>query len=1028
MNLPPEYERLRLLELDTYEPERIENAAAFAAVLKLVTEIAGVRSAAVNLILAAEQVTAAVRNWDLPARCGREVSFCNTIVVNDEPFEVEDATLDARFRNNPLVDRLDGLRFYAGFPLRSPSGFALGALCLSDPLPGRLTPQQRAQIDGLAIIAETLLEAHRTERQRQRIASIMQVQSTVLQQAAMGDPLADLANSLIRGMESCIANTRASMTIVTEDKKRLRWIAGPSLPESFASACSNVAIDSTVSPCAMAAHTRQQVMSADIGADAATDHLRPLLQRFGIQSYWSIPLLAAGGELIGTFAVYFSDSHLLTASECAQFEMLSDTAAIIIERDFALRHLIESELQLKEAQEIARLGAYTVYVDTGRRTGSPITNEILGLPANLTSLSTEQFNTMIHPEDLPRLVEARTQANAEGGPLKTNYRIFRQTDGAVRWISGHGIPVRDVDGRITRYTGVMQDVTEQREAEISLRLYQRAIESSSNGVIIVDALDAQLPITYVNPAFEHLTGYNAREMQGRNCRFLQGTNTSQAGLREIRHALQHHCEGRAVLQNFKKNGDEFWVDLRIAPVRDDQGIVTHYVGFQTDITDRIRYERELAHQAGHDTLTGLANRSLLKDRVDQALIRSQGDAHLALVFIDLDRFKLINDSLGHAAGDLMLKESALRIQQQVREGDTVARMGGDEFVVLLNHVSDRQAAQRRTDDILQALNAPYTIAHHNLLISASAGIAMVPEHGDNTTELLRNADIAMYYAKSSGRSNSQFFSSALSATAAEKLELKESLQTALRQSQFCLHYQPKISASSGELVGFEALVRWNHPRQGLLYPVKFIDAAEEFNLIADLGTWVLQEACRQAVAWQQAGQYHVSVAVNVSASQFRKGTFVDEVIRTLAQSGLEARYLELEITESLVMESPEQFIQILAQLHRLGVTISVDDFGTGYSSLSFIKQFPINFLKIDKSFVHDISTDPSDAAICATIITMAHNLGLLVVAEGVETLEQAAFLRARGCDILQGYLISKPLPPQTAFGPFPLHLAYPAAS
>jgi diguanylate cyclase (GGDEF)-like protein/PAS domain S-box-containing protein len=1024
MALSSEKERVRQLDLDTYDIQQLGSTGTFDSVLTLATEISGAASAAINVISGAEQINIAMRNCELPVRTPREISFCNIVVDKEAAFEVEDATTDPRFSKNPYVNGSDGFRFYAGHPVKSSQGFSLGTLCIFDTVARRLTDSQRAQLSELALITQGLLEAHRAEYQRQRIAAIMRVQSEVLQQASLANALKDMADKLIHGTESCIAKARASMSIVTEDKKRLLWIAGPSLPKDFAQLCSNVDIESTDALCALVAQRRGVIMCPDITRDEELIELRPTLEAFGIRSFWSCPLFASGGALIGTFSLFFSHARELTDADCALFEIVGETASILVERDRSLRSLIESERQLSEAQKIAGLGAYTAYMDSGLRVGSAITNQILGLPPDFPSMTTAQYDALIYSDDVEQVAQDRAEAIKQGCPLRTNYRIVRRSDGAVRWISGYGIPIQDIDGRITRYTGVMQDITDQRKAESTLRLYQRAIESSSNGVVIVDALDPKLPVVYVNPAFVKLTGYNLPEVLGKNLRFLQGSQRDQASRREIRDALERESEVRAVFQNFSKSGAEYWIELSVAPVRDEKGIVSHFVGFQTDITDRIRYEKELTFQAAHDSLTGLANRSLLNDRIDQGLIRNQGGNRLAVVFIDLDRFKLVNDSLGHAAGDRLLKEAARRIQRLIKESDTVARMGGDEFVIFFSNITDQEAAQRHTQEILNTLDLPFSIDGHSVTISASAGIAVYPEHGNTTSQLLRNADIAMYEAKSNGRSNSKIFSNALSATAVEKLGLKEALQTALVGRQFCLHYQPKINTNTGELVGFEALVRWNEPSRGLLYPASFIDAMEEFNLISALGTWVLQEACRQTMAWHLSGQYEVSVAVNVSASQFRKSSFFDEVVRALKASGLQARYLELEITESLMMESPEQFIQILGQLHQIGVKISVDDFGTGYSSLSFIRQFPIDYLKIDKSFVQDINTDSSDAAICATNITMAHNLGLMVVAEGVETVGQATFLKANGCDILQGYLISKPLPPEAPFGPFPLCLRY----
>lgn len=1002
--------------LQDYGLDKPVKSTVFQSLLKLATDISGVPSAAINIIGGTEQRNMAQYNWNIPEVIDRGLTFCTRVVDQRAPLQVQDATRDPRFADNPFVSGVGGLRYYCGLPLLSDQGYVLGTLCIGDNTPHDLDDQCMARIQNLADIASNLLETHRAEHHRQRDGNIMALQTQALQQAAIGKPMHLLANELIAGLEKNFPGTRATLMAITEDGKQLTSIAGSTFSADFAARIAQVEVGPQCLPCGAAAYHRQRVDCNDVGTDPNWKIFRPHLLEQNILAFSSVPLFAEEGEVIGTFAVYFDQAQLPGETEQRLIDLICGAAAVVVERDKVLRTLIESERQLKEAQSIARLGAYTAYPDTGARTGSAITNEILGLPPSVPMLSGQEYNKLIHPEDLPRVLADRAEAEGSSAPLNTRYRIIRASDHAVRWIEAHSLVVRGIDGRIVRYTGVIQDITERYLAELALRLNQRAVDSSNNGVVIVDAVADDYPIQYVNPAFEKLTGYTREELLGKNCRFLQRDKRNQPGLREIRDALAQSGEGNAILQNFKKDDTPYWIDLRIAPVRNEHGVLTHYVGFQTDVSDRVRYEKELAYQAGHDMLTGLANRSLLKDRIDRALIRAQKlHGQLAVIFLDLDRFKLINDSLGHAAGDALLKEWAHRINANVTPSSSVARLGGDEFAVLIEDVADEDDALHQTNTILASLRSPFFVEGHPLTVSASAGVALFPQHGSDTSTLLRNADIAMYYVKSHGRAHGQLFSKELDVRASEKLALKEALVVALREQQFCLHYQPKINTKNGQLVGFEALVRWHHPANGLLYPGAFIDAAEEWGLIAELGNWVLGEACRQMQRWRAAGLYPVPVAVNVSASQFRQGTFVDEVKQALADNQLDPAFLELEITESSVMESPEQFIQILAELNALGIAISVDDFGTGYSSLSFVKQFPIDCLKIDRSFVRDITSDQSDAAICETIIIMAHNLGLLVIAEGVETVEQAAFLNLRGCDMLQGYLIAKPGPADSEF-------------
>jgi len=420
---------------------------------------------------------------------------------------------------------------------------------------------------------------------------------------------------------------------------------------------------------------------------------------------------------------------------------------------------------------------------------------------------------------------------------------------------------------------------------------------------------------------------------------------------------------------------------------------------------------ELQHLVLHDTLTKLPNRLLLEDRVQQAVQECQrGSSHCAVLFVDLDRFKTLNDSLGHFAGDNVLRTVADRLRGAVRIEDTVSRLGGDEFVILLKHLARPADAVEVARKIIEVLSNPMHLDEHELRLGSSIGISVYPEHGDSATRLIANADAAMYHVKKSGRSNFAFFTPEMSTFFPKRLALESELRAALEKGQLVLHYQPKVDMRSGNIVGMEALVRWQHPQRGMIAPSEFIPFAEETGLIVPLGRWVLQEACRQNRAWQELGIADLVVAVNISGVQFQQRDLVETVADALETSGLAARHLELEITESVVMQNAPEAIVMLEQLHRMGVGLSIDDFGTGYSSLNYLKRFPIDTLKIDQSFIRDISSDNDDAAIVRAIIALAHGMRLRVVAEGVETVGQLEFLRALGNDQYQGYLYSKPLP------------------
>jgi len=420
---------------------------------------------------------------------------------------------------------------------------------------------------------------------------------------------------------------------------------------------------------------------------------------------------------------------------------------------------------------------------------------------------------------------------------------------------------------------------------------------------------------------------------------------------------------------------------------------------------------ELQHLVLHDALTKLPNRLLLEDRIQQAVEECRrGGGRCALLFVDLDRFKTLNDSLGHFAGDAVLRIVADRLRATVRREDTVSRLGGDEFVVLVKHLVSGEDAGELARKIIDALALPFVVDEHELRIGSSIGISVHPEHGDTAVRLISNADAAMYHVKKSGRSSVAFFTPEMSTFFPSRLTLENELRAALEKNQLVVHYQPKVDVGSGRVVGMEALVRWQHPQRGLVAPSEFIPFAEETGLIVPLGAWVLKEACRQNREWQRRGFGDTVVAVNISGVQFQQPDLVETVRQALAASGLAPRYLELEITESVVMEDAPTAILMLEQLHRMGVGLSIDDFGTGYSSLSYLKRFPIQTLKIDQSFIKDISASADDAAIVRAIVALAHGLRLRVVAEGVEHADQLEFLRSLGNDEYQGYLYSRPLP------------------
>ncbi|WP_334156828.1 bifunctional diguanylate cyclase/phosphodiesterase [Oryzomicrobium sp.] len=567
-------------------------------------------------------------------------------------------------------------------------------------------------------------------------------------------------------------------------------------------------------------------------------------------------------------------------------------------------------------------------------------------------------------------------------------------------------------GWLGRILHAYRDDIETRNAQLTenaqqLRLAAQVFESGNEGIVITDARNR---ILTVNRAFTAITGYRVDEVVGRNPSMFSSGRHPPEFYNTLWRELNETGTWSGEIWNRRKDGSLFPEWLNISAVRDDAGTVTHYIAAFSDITERKAAEAQVRHMAEYDALTNLPNRVLLLDRLGQSIAAAQrAGTGMALLFIDLDRFKNINDSLGHAVGDQVLCLVGERLSATVRASDTVSRLGGDEFVVLLPNLDVPDRAASVAEKLLVALSQPLAVGAHELAVTPSIGIAVYPEDGDDGPTLLKNADAAMYSAKENGRNNYQFFTPEMNARVSERLALENSLRQALTRNELFLHYQPQYDLQSGELTGCEALVRWQHPEQGLVPPARFIPVAEDTGLILPLGLWVLREACRQAKAWQDQGLKPIPVAVNLSAVQFRQVRLTGLVADVLAETGLEPRWLELELTESMLMEDGPRHTTTLAELKALGVRLALDDFGTGYSSLSYLKRFDLDTLKIDRSFVQALPDDSEDAALTSAIIGIARLLGLTTVAEGVETEAQRAFLAAQGCTLMQGFLMARPM-------------------
>lgn len=556
------------------------------------------------------------------------------------------------------------------------------------------------------------------------------------------------------------------------------------------------------------------------------------------------------------------------------------------------------------------------------------------------------------------------------------------------------------------YISVLEDIRARKSAEALQQLHERALDACANGVFI---LSESCRVQYVNPAYLRISGLAMEQILGQDAECLfQGAGP--VSLEEIRGLLRTQREGRIVISSTRPDAERSWTELLLTPVRDEDGELNHFVGVLNEITEQKRFEERLLWQSHHDTLTGLPNRALLQDRLNLSMAYANRSGRLmAVLFIDLDHFKLVNDSLGHELGDRLLQLVGERLSTLLRESDTVARQGGDEFVVILSELKLDEHAGKVCQKLLDALSAPFAVEGRTLRIAASVGIALYPRDAEDIQSLLRFADTALYRAKELGRNNFQFFTDAMNARMLERLVLESGLHQAVANDELLLHYQPQVELDTGRVLGAEALLRWRHPQLGLVAPNRFIAIAEETGLIIPIGDWVLRRACSDAMRWQGLTDDPFRIAVNLSACQFRDAGLVGRIIAILEETGLPPACLELEITESLLLHDVDVAIASLRELKALGMSLSMDDFGTGYSSLSYLKRLPIDRLKIDQSFVRELATNPEDAAITRAIISMAHNLNLSVIAEGVETEAQRSLLLRYHCDELQGYLFSRPV-------------------
>jgi len=756
-----------------------------------------------------------------------------------------------------------------------------------------------------------------------------------------------------------------------------------------------------------AAHTGSFVATDDIAEDPRWKDYQKTVLAEGYRACWSYPVLAPDSELLGVVSLYYPAPQVAVAESKRRMRQASALLALALLRDRDTQnhrslHEWHSALFNNHSDSV-----YELSLEGYFQRGNAALETVSGYSQD--ELIGAHFSELVAPD-----YQERTQASfsvACQGETVTYETQGIHASGYLIDLEVTNFPVV-IDDKIVGVWGICRDITERKRQTDELRLLKRGIEASPNGLLMVDAQEPGMPVVFANPAFTEMTGYRPDETLGRNCRFLQGKDTDPLAIEEIREGLRTLQRVNVALINYRKDGTPFWNHLTINPVMDDAGVCTHFIGIQQDITYQKAQDAQINYQVTHDLITGLPNATAFSAQMADIFWTCQHhNKPVAFLYLDLDGFKSINDGLGHSLGNQLLAEVARRIQSSVQNQSIVGRLVGDEFGIVLHGYRDSAQVIAVTERILEALVRPFQLGKLALHLSGSIGIAATETELKQPHELMQHADIALNHAKRKGRNTWQWWHQGSGAKSTrDSVLLRNELQEALETDQFTLHYQPLVDAVSGEIQSVEALVRWNHPIRGMISPGDFIPLAEKTGQIIPLGQWVLRQACRDIARQNASGDRALSVAVNISPLQFLRENFLTNVENALEASGLPPECLELEVTESVLLDGAEPVIALMNALNDRGIRVAIDDFGTGFSSLSYLRDLPTHKVKLDRSFITQILTNRRTAAIVQGVITMAHHMGMLVVAEGIEELEEQNDLVQRGCDLLQGYRFSRPVP------------------
>lgn len=823
--------------------------------------------------------------------------------------------------------------------------------------------------------------------------------NSVVKFKSLEDKLDDVC-SLI---ESQIDDALCSVMLADDKYQSLIPIASPQLPQSFLLALKNLPIADGVGGCGTAAATGKAVIVSDMLDDTRFDQFHELIHGYDLRACWSHPIfISESKKAVGTFAVYFRKVREPRESELDLILRSRDLAALIIEQhqQRVKRERFEQQsrsLFIHNPEAVYTLdlkGNFTSINRAGCELMQLEEKELLGKHYNLAVIQEDQAKKREHIDAALRGIPQRYEIRGHNSLGERLY--FHITN----------MPII-VDGKITGVHGIALDLTRAKQNEERLKILERSVESSTHGLLISDARADDFPTIYVNPAFEKITGYSQKDIIGQNCRILQGPDTDQKVRQAIHNALEQQTEISTIIKNYKKDGTPFWNELLISPVKDDNDNVTHFIGLQNDITERIQRQETLEFHASHDPLTHLKNRSALERYLTNWAKDKNQISNTYILFIDLDGFKPINDSLGHEFGDQILVETAQRLNSEIVEPNMLARFGGDEFVAVIQDLTDSHQVEALARKLLERVAESYKVDDIEVSLSAAIGIASSQESFKHPMELIQRADIAMYEAKKRGGSYIYWHTAELNTNIDQQVAVRAQLQDAILQNQFELFYQP-IMSHDNHIGGVEALIRWKHPTKGYVSPAEFIPVAERTGQIIPISEWVLNQACTDIHELKRFGIN--SVSVNFSPIQFYREDFVEKIAETLKHNDIQPGEITVEITENVLVHDTDHITELLNELRQLGLDVAIDDFGSGFASLRYLNMLPVNKLKIDRSFTGNIHQNAHNAAITRGILGMTSEMDIEVVAEGVETDEEYQYLREQKCDFMQGYLFCRPIP------------------